>query len=245
MAEDAAGRGRVRRLDALRVLLADRDATTAGELATELGVSVRTVQRDLAALRELGMPIEGDRGRGGGIRLERGWSLGRVHLNESEALGLLLSLTIAEKIGSPLLLRELRSISRKVSTAFAPAQARRIRALRRRVLVGQPASGRVVTSYAPPQTPVTHALLDVFLYQRVAAIRYEDQAGTLTEREIETQYLYYNVPVWYALAWDRLRDDVRSFRIDRIRRIRPLASEFRLRRPDPFLAAGEPEARPM
>jgi predicted DNA-binding transcriptional regulator YafY len=245
VAGDPAVRSRVRRLDALKVLLADRDATTAGDLATELGVSVRTVQRDLAALRELGMPIESDRGRGGGIRLERGWSLGRVHLNESEALGLLLSLTIAEKVGSPLLLNDLRSITRKVSTAFAPAQARRIRALRGRVLVGQPASGRVVTGYTPPRTPVTQALLDSFLYQRVAAIRYEDQTGTVTEREIETQYLYYNVPVWYALAWDRLRDDVRFFRVDRIHRIHPLASEFRLRRPDPFLAAGEPEARPM
>lgn len=245
MAEDAAARSRVVRLDALKVLLADRDATTAGDLAVELGVSVRTVQRDLAALRELGMPIESDRGRGGGIRLERGWSLGRVHLNESEALGLLLSLTIAEKIGSPLLLGDLRSITRKVSAAFAPAQARRIRALRGRVLVGQRASGRVVTSYTPPQTAVTQALLDAFLYRRVAAIRYEDQTGVITEREIETHYLYYNVPVWYALAWDRLRDGVRLFRIDRIRRIDCLSDQFRPRRPDPFLAAGEPEARPM
>jgi predicted DNA-binding transcriptional regulator YafY len=245
MPGDAAARSRALRLDALKVLLADRDATTAGDLAAELGVSMRTVQRDLAALRELGVPIDSDRGRGGGIRLERGWSLGRVHLNESEALGLLLSLAIAEKTGSPLLLGDLRSITRKVTAAFAPAQARRIRALRRRVLVGQPASGRVVTSYRPPDTAVNQALLDAFLHQRIAAIRYEDQSGILTERDIETQYLYYNMPVWYALAWDRLRDDVRFFRIDRIHRIRPSAIEFRLRRPDPFLAAGEPEARPM
>jgi predicted DNA-binding transcriptional regulator YafY len=245
MAEEAAVRSRALRLDALKVLLADRDATTAGDLAAELGVSVRTVQRDLAVLREFGMPIESDRGRGGGVRLERGWSLGRVHLNESEALGLLLSLTIAETIGSPLLLGDLRSITRKVSTAFAPAQARRIRALRGRVLVGQPASGRVVASYTPPQAPVTRALLDSFLYQRVAAVRYEDQTGTVTDREIETQYLYYNMPVWYALAWDRLRDNVRFFRIDRIHRIHASATEFRLPRPALFLAAGEPDARPM
>src|SRR5918995_352758 len=155
MAEDLGTRSRVLRLDALKVLLADREAATAGELAIELGVNVRTVQRDLAALRKLGMPIESDRGRGGGIRLERGWSLGRVHLNESEALGLLLSLTIAEKIGSPLLLDDLRSITRKVRAAFAPAQSRRIRALRRRVLVGGPASDRVLTDYSTPQTSVT------------------------------------------------------------------------------------------
>jgi predicted DNA-binding transcriptional regulator YafY len=245
MVDDGPARSRVLRLDALKALLADSDVTTAGYLAVELGVSVRTVQRDLAALRDLGMPIESDRGRGGGVRLEHGWSLGRVHLNESEALGLLLSLTIAAKIGSPLLLHDLRSITRKVSAAFAPAQARRIRALRGRVLVGQPASDQVLTTYTSPPASVTQGLLDAFVYQRVSVICYEDRSGAVSEREVETQYLYYNVPVWYALAWDRLRDDVRTFRIDRIRRITPLAGEFRLRRPEAFLSAGEPDAHPM
>ena len=243
MVGDDGARSPVLRLDALRLMLAERDVTTAGDLAADLGVSLRTVQRDLAVLRDLGMPIEGDRGRGGGIRLEPGWSLGRVHLSESEALGMLLSLTIAEKIGSPLLLQDLRSIQRKINAAFAPAQSRRIRALRRRVLVGGPATERVLTNYTPPQARVTHGLMQAFLYQHVASIRYQDQSGTVTEREVETQYLYYNMPVWYALAWDRLRDDVRFFRLDRLQRIQTLAAEFRLRRPDPFLRAGEPEAR--
>ncbi|MGH8823515.1 MAG: helix-turn-helix transcriptional regulator [Jiangellaceae bacterium] len=237
--------GRVQRLDALKALLADRDTTTAVELASELEVSVRTVQRDLATLRDSGMPIEGDRGRGGGIRLERGWSLGRVHLNEAESLGLLLSLSIAEKIGSPLLLDDLRSITRKVSNAFAPAQARRIRALRSRVLVGQPASIGVLGTYQPATSTVTRALLDAFQYQRLASIRYVDRGRAVTQREVETQFLYYNVPVWYALAWDRVRDDVRFFRIDRIRQITVLDFEFRLRPTQDFLQAGEFEARPM
>ena len=198
MVGNGPARSRVLRLDSLRVLLADRDVTTAGDLAADLGVSLRTVQRDLVALRDLGMPIESDRGRGGGIRLERGWSLGRVHLSESEALGMLLSLTIAEKIGSPLLLDELRSIQRKVSAAFAPAQSRRIRALRRRVLVGGPASDRVLTSYNPPKASVTQGLMQAFLYQHVASIRYQDQFGTVTDREIETQYLYYNMYLYYT-----------------------------------------------
>jgi predicted DNA-binding transcriptional regulator YafY len=236
---------RVLRLEAVKALLADRDVTTVGDLAADLGVSMRTVQRDLVALRDLGMPIESDRGRGGGIRLEPGWSLGRVHLNESEALGMLLSLTIAEKIGSPLLVDDLRSVRRKVSAAFAPAQSRRIRALRRRVLVGGPASDRVLTTYTPPQASITQGLMRAFLYQHVASIRYQDQSGTVTDREIETQYLYYNLPVWYALAWDRLREDVRFFRLDRLQRIQALAADFRLRPPDPFLKAGEPEARTM
>lgn len=233
---------RIARLDALKNLLAHRDFATAAELAAELGVSVRTLHRDLTMLRELGTPIDSDRGRGGGLRLERGWSLGRVHLNESEAVGLLLSLTIAEKIGSPLLLDDLRSISRKVGAAFSPAQARRITALRRRILVGQPASERVLSAYTAPAPGVARPLLDAFTHQRHVQLRYEDEHGAITDRMIEPQYLYYNLPVWYVLAWDQLRDDVRSFRIDRIRRLTSLPTAFRLRRADAFLTAGEHDA---
>jgi predicted DNA-binding transcriptional regulator YafY len=236
---------RVLRLEALKALLAERDYTTVADLARELGVSARTLHRDLALLRDMGVPVEGDRGTGGGLRLEPGWSLGRVHLNESEALGLLLSLTIAEKVDSPLLLDDLRSITRKVSAAFAPAQARRILALRRRILVGQTASAQVLAGYTPPRPAVTKALLDAFARRRSAQLRYEDQYGTITDREVELQFLYYNLPVWYALCWDRLRDDVRSFRIDRVHAIRVLPTEFRLRPAGPFLAAGETTARTM
>lgn len=238
-------RDRVQRLDALKALLAGRDAATATELADELGVTARTVQRDLAALRHSGMPIEGERGRGGGLRLERGWSLGRVHLNETEALSLLLSLTIAGKIGSPLLLDDLKSVERKVSTAFTPQQTRRIRALRSRVLVGGRASPDMLASYQPPKAAITQAVFESFMHQRTAHIHYVDAKGAATEREIEVQFIYYNLPIWHALAWDHLRDDVRFFRLDRIRQMRLTGEEFRLRPARHFLGAGEPDAKTM
>jgi predicted DNA-binding transcriptional regulator YafY len=245
MSTDQPWTSRVLRLDALKALLAEREYTTVADLAEDLGVSTRTLHRDLALLREMGVPVEGDRGTGGGLRLEPGWSLGRVHLNESEALGLLLSLTIAEKVGSPLLLDDLRSITRKVGAAFAPAQARRILALRRRIFVGQTASAQVLATYTPPRPAVTKALLGAFAKRRTARMEYKDGQGAVTEREIELHFLYYNLPVWYALAWDLLRDDIRSFRIDRIRDVRVLPAQFRLRPPKGFLAAGEATARTM
>jgi predicted DNA-binding transcriptional regulator YafY len=237
--------GRAVRLEGLKGLLAERDYTTASELAAELGVSVRTLHRDLALLRDLGIPIDSDRGRGGGLRLEQGWSLGRVHLSESEAIGMLLSLTIAEKVGSPLMLDDARMIARKIARSFAPAQARRILAIRRRILVGAWASDQVLSSYVAPAGAVTQPLLDAFVNRRAAVITYQDQHVNLTVREIELQYLYYNVPVWYALVWDRLRDDVRFFRIDRIKNIQLLSEQFRLRRDDQFLTAGEPDAKSL
>ncbi|MGH8869939.1 MAG: helix-turn-helix transcriptional regulator [Actinomycetes bacterium] len=95
----------------------------------------------------------------------------------------------------------------------------------------------------PPS--LARRLLDASANQRLALIRYQDQHGTLSEREIELQFLYYNVPIWYAFTWDRLRDDIPSFRIDRIRDIQVLPTEFRLRRSELFLRAGEDNARTL
>ncbi|NJO35709.1 MAG: HTH domain-containing protein, partial [Rhodospirillales bacterium] len=73
---------------------------TAAELAAALGVSMRTLNRDLELLRDGGVPIESDRGRGGGLRLQRNWALGRLHLSPAEAIDLLLSIAIAERMNS-------------------------------------------------------------------------------------------------------------------------------------------------
>ncbi len=237
--------GRVARLEALKLLLAERDYTTAADLAEDLGISLRTLHRDLALLRELGVPVAGLAGRGGGVYLERGWSLGRVHLNESEAMGLLLSLAIAQRVGSPLLLDDIRSIERKVTQAFAPSQAGRIRSLRGRVLVGQPASPAVTSTYRPPTAATTRPLLTSFITLRAATIRYADQNRALSTRTIEVHYLHYNLPVWYALAWDHLRRDARSFRVDRIEHITITNDPFRLRRVEQFADVAGLGAEPL
>lgn len=237
------GRGRIARLEDLKLLLAEREYVTAADLAADLGVSLRTVHRDLATLRDLGIPVAGLAGRGGGVFLERGWSLGRVHLNESEAMGLLLCLAIAQQVESPLLLGDIRSIERKVTQAFAPSQASRIRSLRRRVIIGQPASAAVLDTYQPPPTSTVKPLLESFAGQRLAEIRYRDRSGALSHRSIEIHYLYYSLPVWYALAWDRLRNDVRSFRIDRIAHAAGAAGSFKLQPAERFVAAVEAGTR--
>ena len=237
------GSGRVARLEELKLLLAERDYGPAADLAADLGISLRTLHRDLATLRELGIPVGGVAGRGGGVFLERGWSLGRVHLNESEAMGLLLCLAIAQQVSSPLLLGDIRSIERKVTQAFAPSQALRIRGLRRRVIVGRPASTAVLATYQPPSPAVTRALLETFVGQRIVEIDYRDRAGTRSRRRIEIHYLYYSLPVWYALAWDHGSGDIRSFRVDRIEAATATTGPFKLRSPDRFLDAVEADTR--
>lgn len=230
---------RVQRLEELKGLLKAREHATAAELAASLGVSLRTLNRDLAFLRDSGVPIESDRGRGGGLRLQRNWALGRLHLSPAEAIDLLLSIAIAERMNSPLLLQQLAAIKRKVVAAFSESYQARIRALRKRILVGAPASERVVASFSPPQRSALSGIAEAFFNSRCVAIEYVDQNGAITSREVEPQFLYLNVPVWYLLAWDRLRGAVRFFRIDRIRSVTALEKSFRPANPGPFLAEAE------
>jgi predicted DNA-binding transcriptional regulator YafY len=227
---------RLRRLEELKGLLKAREHVTASELADELGVSLRTLNRDVDLLRESGVPVESDRGRGGGLRLQRNWSLGRLHLRREEAIDLLLSMAIAERMNSPLLLQQLASVRRKIVAAFSEGYQANIRSLRKRILIGAPASQAVMSSF----TPVTHRgltdIADAFFNMRCVRIGYIDQKGDLTTREVEPQFLYLNMPVWYLLSWDRMRKAVRNFRIDRIKSVTPLGATFRLADPKPFLA---------
>lgn len=220
---------RLERLERLKGLLKAGDSMTVKELADELDVSVRSLSRDIELLRASGVPIDADRGRGGGVRLQRQWSFGRLHLDFQEGIDLLLSIALAEKLNSPLLLNRLRSIRQKLAASFPESQQSRIKALRNRILVGPPASDHVMQTYrmmAPEQlTNVTRAFFDM----RVLEIRYADGATRMTTREIEPQFLFLSVPAWYLLSWDRLRDDIRTFRIDRIHKATVKDSTFRAR----------------
>jgi predicted DNA-binding transcriptional regulator YafY len=230
---------RLQRLEELKGLLKARDHVTAAELSAELGISLRTLRRDLELLRGAGVPIEADRGRGGGLRMHRNWALGRLHLSPAEAIDLLLSIAIAERMNSPVLLRQLGAIRRKVAAAFADTHQHRVRSLRRRILIGRPASEHVRASYAPSPSRGSAAIAEAFFNLRCVAIDYVDQKGARTSREIEPQFLYLSVPVWYLLAWDRLREDVRYFRVDRIKGVVLLERTFRLADPQRFLAEAE------
>jgi predicted DNA-binding transcriptional regulator YafY len=231
------------RLERLQGLLKDGDSVIAEEIAAELGVSLRTLRRDIAVLRDRGVPLEADRGRGGGMRLAPRWSIGRLQLGEQEAIDLLLSMAIAEKMDSPILLGEIGRVRQKLSASFSDRQQARIRSLRKRIFLGSPASERVLATYHKPDAGALNAVKQAFFEMRILRIEYRDQSGRTTTREIEPQFLWLFPPVWYLHCWDRLRDGVRSFRIDRLRAAMLLDATFRARDPKLFLV--DPEHRPQ
>ena len=120
---------------------------TGDQICEQLQISYRTLMRDLAELKESGIPIRSERGRGGGISIVGRWGLGKLQLNNSEVISLLVSLAISESIKSPIMLDNLSSIRRRISSAFPVEQQQVIAKIRKRILIGDYASKNVLKTY--------------------------------------------------------------------------------------------------
>ena len=220
---------RIERRDRLIGLLRSESYWTSTELRKQLGVSQRTLMRDLAELREAGYPIESDRGRGGGVRLNGRWGVERLHLNHKEVVELVLALAVMESLRSPILTGSLKAIRQKLFQAFPSDQRHVVSNIRKRIMIGDNATTSVASRYGTPNPRVSADIAESFLKQTCLEIEYRTEADKKTIREIEAQYILLVWPVWYILAWDHLRGSTRVFRIDRIIRTRMTNDAFKLR----------------
>lgn len=220
---------RVHRLERLTAHLKAEPYCITRELAQEMGVSERTLARDLALLREQGLPIEADRGRGGGVRLDRRWGVGRLNLAYAEAVDLLIGIEVAQQLGSPIFLASLDGVRRQLIASFSPEKRERVEALKSRIVVGVTASTFVQASASAPPDLVIKTLHQAFIDKEALDIRYQREDLALTERRIEPHYLLLKYPVWYVLAFDHLRGETRTFRCDRIQEAHLTGARFQLR----------------
>lgn len=219
---------RMRRIDLIAAQLKEAGSATVAELAEAHGVSRRTIARDLNVMRDQGMPIDADRGRGGGVRLDRNWGVGRLNLSYAEAVDLLISLAVAEQMKSPIFLSQLATVRRQLVASFSADKRFQVDQIKARILIGQSASTAVQETVIEGQPRVMRDVHQAFLTRRMLEIGYKAEGGVQTKRRIEPQYLLLNYPVWYVLAWDHLRDAPRTFRYDRIAAADPLPDRFRL-----------------
>ncbi len=219
---------RLKRLDLLAAQLKQDELATVRDLAEQFDVSVRTITRDLQLLRERGLPIDADRGRGGGVRLDRHWGVGRLNLSYPEAVDLLISIAVAEQMESPIFLANLGSIRRQLVASFSSDKRFKIDRLKARILIGLTSSTFVQESSAAPKKAVIQSLHQSFVTQTCLTIRYRADNGKVSERVIEAHYLLLNYPVWYVLARDHLRQAPRTFRCDRILDASMTESRFQL-----------------
>lgn len=198
---------------------------TAAQLAARFEVSLRTIERDLLALQEAGVPIWAQPGPGGGYAIDPAHTLPPVNFTAAEATAIAVALAAP---GATPLPRAARSALQKLVAAMAGPDAEAARGLSRRVVsVGPPASAAAAVPGA-----LERAIVD----GRVVSIEYEDKSGSTTAREVEPAGLVGVEDRWYLVGHCRLRGDTRVFRADRVRRAHVLDEAAPLR-----TAPGPPE----
>lgn len=217
------------RLDNIIGLLKNRNLWTARELASSLGVSVRSISRDITLLRQQGYDIEAERGAGGGIELKGMVRPPTLFLSDEEILNTLMALALTESLNCPILGGTITSVKNKLAFFLNDEQRKRINLLRQRVLVGAVASESVANTVTNTGSPFIKDVSHAFLQQQKLSISYISEKGIITKRRIEPQYILLNWPAWYLLGWDDLRAAPRLFRIDRITDANVEKERFRLR----------------
>jgi predicted DNA-binding transcriptional regulator YafY len=200
--------GGVNRTDRLYALVEELRAVaprprSARWLAGKFEVSARTIERDISALQQSGVPVWAEAGRSGGYCLDKDRTLPPVNFTPGEAMAL--AVALRHTTGTPFgqdgaaALRKVLAVMRKDDADAARDLAARV------YLVGD--------ANLPP---VPGTITDALAAGRVLRIGYADRHGIVTRRDIEPLGYVGFADHWYLLAWCRLRDAVRAFRTDRI-----------------------------
>ncbi|MBL7259452.1 helix-turn-helix transcriptional regulator [Paractinoplanes lichenicola] len=217
--------GTTERVLALLGLLQQRRVWTGPELAERLGVTTRTVRRDVERLRVLGYPVNAGQGVGGGYQLGAGQALPPLLFDDEEAIATAVALLAGAESGDAAL-RALTKLDRVL-----PSRLRHeVRALAESV--SSFGGGRPAIDSEALMT-LARACRDSVLVRFVYAGRgvggrgVSDDGGT--EREVEPYRLVASDRRWYLLAFDLGRDDWRTFRVDRMSEISEKSWRFRPR----------------
>ena len=198
------------RLLLLLEALQSAPSRTGPVLAQRLGVDTRTVRRDVVALHALGIPVEAERGPGGGYRLGRGFRMPPLMLTPAEAETVAVALTTARHQG----------------LAADDAQAKILRVLPAPVAARVEALEAALSFVsAPPEAPPPEgeALLvlgEAARRERRVHATYVSAAGEESRRELSPHGVVGHGGRWYVPAFDHGRGELRTFRADRFRALR-------------------------
>jgi len=205
---------RTDRLVATVMLLQSHRVITAARIASHFEITERTVYRDLAALSEAGVPILAEAGVG--YSLMRGYHLPPVMFTQEEAMALVTGGLLVEQMTDPSVREAMRSAMRKVRAALPEDLQGRIGRLHQATLVDH-------RSHADPgRVPLTQLQVAVS-EARVLRMLYHGRARREpSRRDVEPLGLIYYHQSWHLIAWCRLRNEVRDFRVDRIQECQPL-----------------------
>lgn len=223
---------RTDRLYAIREELrrAGRAGTTGARLARTFEVSERTIKRDIAALQQAGASIWAQAGPGGGYVLDASASLPPVNFTPMQAVAVAVALATLPP-GSPFAV-DAAAARAKLWDTLGERDRERARRLSARVWTRPATAGTAAQAGATatdgaapdavargrtgPSPAVLRAVEQCLADERVLAVEYAGVDGARTHRTVESILLAHTGRHWYLVAWCRLREAIRWFRLDRV-----------------------------
>ncbi len=194
-----------------------RSGVTAEILAERFGVTIRTMYRDLDALRAASMPLSAERGRGGGYALDKGYSLPPVNFTAREA-----ALLVA--LGGFAVETRLLPFEETLQRALDKVRAA-LSASAQRELVGRLDELAFVGIPAPPAAKAVRAAVErAWFEQQPLRITYRDSRGVLTTRDVRIDQVVMERTGTRINALDLAKGESRTFRLDRIEKAEVLSS---------------------
>lgn len=216
------------RLLELLELLQAQPLITGREISGRLDIDPRTVRRYVEALQQLGIPVEGQRGVGGGYRIRPGYRLPPLMLTDDEAVAIALGVQAAGRLGLSSSPEAVEGALVKIHRVLPDGLRRQVEALEATLdftsatRKGAPVSGGTVLVIA-----------EAIRRRLRLRVTYRAFSGDQTRREVSPHGLVVHAGRWYLAAHDHLRDDLRTFRVDRMQRLR-MTSDPAVPPPDGF-----------
>src|SRR5215470_13517120 len=188
----------------INVLRRRRTATTAIHLAERLGVSERTIYRDVRDLILSGTPIDGEAGVG--YRIRPGYDLPPLMFDRDEIQALVLGARMVRQFGDPALARASDAILGKVA-AIVPKDLAPLLAETRLFVPPRIGAGTSADALALAR--------EALIARRKLELSYAKSDGAATRRTVRPLGIFFWGRTWTLAAWCELRQDFRNFRLDR------------------------------
>jgi predicted DNA-binding transcriptional regulator YafY len=218
---------RIDRISAILIQLQSRRVVKASDIAERFNISLRTVYRDIRTLEEAGIPLIGEAGVGYSIM--DGYRLPPVMFTRDEAAAFLTAEKLMEKLTDPLSDETYKSAMYKIRSVLRTAEKDFLENIDGHIEVMK--SRRVaVNKY--DLNPL-QLILQGIAQKNVLAIHYfAAHSQQKSERSIEPVGVFYQDSFWHLIAWCRLRNDYRDFRLDRISDITLTTEKFKTLHPN-------------
>jgi len=203
------------RLLTLIMLLQRQPNQKAADLAEQLDVSVRTVHRYFSMLEEMGIPLYSERGPQGGFSLVRGYKMPPLIFSPEEAVAIYLGASLVKEMWGKLYQDSAHSAMAKLDNVLPEEQIQEIN-WARRSLAATGMHRSDLEKLAPILQEIRRAIRDQY---RLELQYLSSHSPHPTERQVDPYALIYRWGWWYFVGFCRLRQEIRSFRVDRIQQL--------------------------